>query len=687
MPAWLQNVLIYELAYYLAEDARPSSRAVLPPELEPSFHERFGRVARELDPQLVHRFRLRPYRPAFEDVLVHGFHDDAWHSRDLRCDRVDRVMGLQRITYRLRGPRPLERFRLDGRAVAPAWAKTRAITFFGRPVLDERLLWLPAGGPLEAELDGVVLPIRWEPRRDGDGTASATTLVAGQGPARRGRAAHVRAAVASARASAANAAVRAAAASPLGAPYRGAWVLMDQIREAGDNGEHLFEHLRRNRPDVNAWFVIKRGTPDWDRLRRIDEARVVAHGSFRWKVLMRRCAWLLASHANAAITAPRGLAGVVTTPGWRFGDLGHGVIKDDLSAQMNRIDIDLLAVSTAAEEASIVADGTGYCLTGKEVRLTGLARFDRLLATGGAVPEGERDLVIVAPTWRSWLLVPAGHARQRDVLEAVWHSDWLASWTRLLADPGLAAAVAARGLRVGLLPHPVMAPALRALELPPGVEWLSSAGNDVERHCGRCALLVTDYSSLAFDTALLDRPVVYYQFDRERVVGRGSHRPTRLLRRRARRLRSGRERPRRGRGGRHRGARGRGSPDAPIPGAHRPDVPRPGWSRLRAGRRRDRGARATCRGRTRRLEARPGPRGRRPVERRYHAASSAASRSIRRRVHPRLAAVHEASILAEPPPVLNRQRRLRRRPTPARLHRLDRAPDNRVRRDRGHRRR
>ncbi len=33
VPAWLQNVLIYELSYYLAEDARPGSRAVLPADM------------------------------------------------------------------------------------------------------------------------------------------------------------------------------------------------------------------------------------------------------------------------------------------------------------------------------------------------------------------------------------------------------------------------------------------------------------------------------------------------------------------------------------------------------------------------------------------------------------------------------------------------------------------------------
>ena len=47
VPAWLQNLLLYELSFYLAEDAAISSKVRLPAELADRFHERFadGRCA------------------------------------------------------------------------------------------------------------------------------------------------------------------------------------------------------------------------------------------------------------------------------------------------------------------------------------------------------------------------------------------------------------------------------------------------------------------------------------------------------------------------------------------------------------------------------------------------------------------------------------------------------------------
>jgi CDP-glycerol glycerophosphotransferase (TagB/SpsB family) len=45
---------------------------------------------------------------------------------------------------------------------------------------------------------------------------------------------------------------------------------------------------------------------------------------------------------------------------------------------------------------------------------------------------------------------------------------------------------------------------------------------DVQRLIARAAVLVTDYSSMAFDAAYIQRPVVYFQFDVDEFLG-GAH--------------------------------------------------------------------------------------------------------------------------------------------------------------------
>lgn len=509
VPEWIQQLIVYELSWYLSGDERISTTVRVPPELAPRFHELLDRILEELDPAVVARHRSRELEPVWVDLLAHAGRHTDWHSPAVVRSRDDRAMRLRRFNYRYVGRPPSETFRAGGETIEPAFQKTMAHRYFDRDFLWERILWLPDVADLAIALDGepMAQSRSWPmPRRD------QGPRYIGAGIARRARRV-LRRVVALA--------VRFAARSwPFRARFRDAWVLMDRIHDADDNGERLFEYLRATRPDINAWFVLERGTPDWERLRARGERRLVAHGSWTWKMLMLNCAWLLASHVDTAIERPPRIMRIQPEPTWRLGFLQHGVTKDDLSRWLNRVEVELFAVSTEPELASVVGDGTAYRWTAKETRNTGLPRFDRLLAKGRAVAPDHRDVVIVAPTWRQWLTLPLASGSQRRELDsAFWESDYIRSWTALLRSQTIADAVARRGWRLGFMPHPNLQAMLGQLDLPAHVEPLSFAGVDVQDLYARCALLVTDYSSVAFNLAYIDRPIVYFQFDRDAMLG------------------------------------------------------------------------------------------------------------------------------------------------------------------------
>ena len=77
------------------------------------------------------------------------------------------------------------------------------------------------------------------------------------------------------------------------------------------------------------------------------------------------------------------------------------------------------------------------------------------------------------------------------------------------------------GLELAMMPHPNLAGGFDEGLVPSDVRRLSYAGDDVQDVLSRTALLVTDYSSVAFDAAFIDRAVLYYQFDRDQVFGEG----------------------------------------------------------------------------------------------------------------------------------------------------------------------
>jgi hypothetical protein len=542
VPAWLQHVVIYELSWYFSEDEKISSTIRMAPELVSPCHDLIGRIVGHLQPEVIRAHTVRRMKSAWADILAHAWSGGDWHSSVVARTKVDPAMGLQRVSYRYTGTRPPEEFLLDGAPVRPAFGKVMAHSYLGRTLLHERIAWLPDRGTPEVRLDGrpVAIVDGW-PRPDRPGRPSGLPRARRVGRKRgRGRGPAVRLARAARRwvrrwrASLAAAAPRLrswlataplrllAGAWPHRSMFRDAWVVMDRIHDADDNGERLFEHLLAERPDINAWFVLEKGTPDWRRMRAAGVPRLVAHGSLRWTMLLLNCSWLLSSHADVAITAPSQILRIAGRPTWKFAFLQHGVIKDDLSTWLNGRGIDLFVASTPPELQSIVADGTCYEFTAKEARLTGLPRFDRLLAKGNAVSPDDRDLLIVAPTWRRWLTDPLDPVSlQRAVGSAFWDSDYLASWLALLQSQEIARAAARRGWRVGFMPHPNFQSMLPRMELPAHVEPLAFAGTDVQALYARCALLVTDYSSVAFNVAYVDSPVVYFQFDRDEVLGGG----------------------------------------------------------------------------------------------------------------------------------------------------------------------
>jgi hypothetical protein len=525
VPGWLKAFLAYELCGYFAfpDPAAPAGTPV-EGELAEAAHERVARLlgAVDLDDVLLHsQLHLRL---TSRYALVHGYAGADWHEPFVVLDKWDRQRKLVRVGWYFTGTPADVEYRADGEVIEPLHSKIRDLRYFGRTLLQFQIAWLPAnrtldirrnGEPADLVFERPALPryaappgqIRWHLNPDSSKSDPIAMLARDPHPATtEGRRAQQR-----------------ARRPKVQEKYRRAWVLMDRIHDAGDSGEVLFRWLRRHQPDVNAWFVVRKDTPDWGRLVKDGFGkRLVAHGSMEWRLLMANAAHLISSHADEAVMIPPAILDFAR-PRWKFHFLQHGVIKDDLSPWLNGKDIDTFVTSTVAEHRSIAADHTSYVFTTREVQLTGLPRFDRLRELGEAVPPDRRDLVVVAPTWRNFLLPRTAEGTQQRDLEAaaIADSDFMRSWTAFLADERLDRAAAEHGVRIGFLPHPNLQPLLPHLDLPGHVEKLSYDG-DIQALFARTRALVTDFSSVAFNAAYLDRPVVYYQFDADLVLG-GAH--------------------------------------------------------------------------------------------------------------------------------------------------------------------
>ncbi len=511
-PSWLQAMIIYELSWYFKTNEKMSAPTAATGATAVRFHELLAQVCDLLDETGVQTYAATELDPVWRDILQHGYSQLSWHTPFGVIGRIDESQGLMRLTYRYTGELPGETFIVDGEQVEPVHQKIRDVRFFERTMLHERIAWLPFG-TVRVVVNGEDLDLGIEEHEAPSHRLTGPAIKAGLDR----KAGNVVEPLPKRR-PAVRALVRLARSRLVEWYFHDAWVLVDRIFNADDSAEHLFSYLRTHRRRVNAWFVIERDTPDYRRLRSTNGRRVVAHGTLTWYLLMLNCQHLISSHIDDVIVRPRRLVRLRGARPWRITFLQHGVMKDDLSPWLNRKNIDLFVTSTQAEYESVVADHTGYQYTTREARLTGLPRFDRILEAGRRIAPDERDFILVAPTWREWLSSSdrSGNGRHH-VSPDFGSSEFCTQWSALLNSPELRELAERTGLTVALLLHPNFQGAAQLDHLP-HVRSLQFEGQQVQELFARARVLVTDYSSMFFNAAYIERPVVYFQFDRDRVL-------------------------------------------------------------------------------------------------------------------------------------------------------------------------
>ena len=535
VPRWLQTELIYELQWLFRPDLVSGGGSPNAQDLgvADEFHELVGRVLAAVPAEVVESYAATGIPEVIRVALARGYRGEPWHAPTVQFLEYDREERWVKLRYRYVGTVPDERIIVNGQQVYPNTAKRRRVDFAGRAVLWERMIWLPLKGRIRIELDGVRAPLSRSSgavvtnevrARDIDRIFGVRPRFARPGAARRtaadrlrqwwnkrfGSDARRRRHVKRVKWLANSWAVKHF--------FADAWVLMDRDRNSWDNAEHLFRHLRRKNREVNSWFVVRKGTPDWERLKKDGYRRVVSYGSFAWKLLVLNARFIVSSHADDYVLRPAEVE-PYGGPRWKFVFLQHGVTHNDISRWLNAKPIRLWITATTAERDFVAGDDSPFVFTRREVIRTGFPRHDRL-AQVARDAERHRDTILLMPTWRQYLVGKLASSG-RDLVEGFLESEYALRWQELLSDERLRLAASGHNARIIFLPHPELTPYLADWALPEWVEVLSYSAADVQDLIARALVTVTDYSSVVFDAAAVRRPVIYYQFDRDRVFSGG----------------------------------------------------------------------------------------------------------------------------------------------------------------------
>jgi glycosyltransferase involved in cell wall biosynthesis len=292
--------------------------------------------------------------------------------------------------------------------------------------------------------------------------------------------------------------------------FKGCWLLMDRDVQADDNAEHLYRYLLRKHPEIPAYFVLRRDSHDWRRLRQ-EGFRLIAFGSFSHKLAFLNCRLLASSHIDGYIVnfLPRKWFGDLISHQFVF--LQHGVTQGDISGWINQKYLDCMITAGTPEWESIVTNKSPYRYSKHEVKLTGFPRFDALIEAR----EPRQRTLLFMPTWRQYIVGDVvGKSNRRSHRPGFSDTQYALNWQRLLNSEALHELASRFGLDLVFFPHANMWPYLPEFGLAPAVKAISHRDGCIQRVLTSAMVLVTDYSSIAFDAALLQRAVLYYQFDK-----------------------------------------------------------------------------------------------------------------------------------------------------------------------------
>lgn len=294
-------------------------------------------------------------------------------------------------------------------------------------------------------------------------------------------------------------------------PQKEIWLISDKPDKADDNGEALFKYAVKNKKkNQRIYFVIQKGFNDYKRMKKI--GKVVNHLSLRHKVLLTKSSYVISAYPFQVFQKPflgcekyfRDLCA-----DQKFIFLQHGVTLGDVSKQLSKkaINSKLFITATKAETISI-QDIKKYGYTEDEILLSGFPRYDYLY-------NDDKKIITIAPTWRGSLFCGIDKKTLiRTLIPDFETSLFYKAYEKVLTSKKLLDIADKYGYKIQFLPHSVFFPHIDKFKFGDRITYVGYDNICYRDVFAQTSLLVTDYSSVAFDFAYLKKPVLYYQFDK-----------------------------------------------------------------------------------------------------------------------------------------------------------------------------
>lgn len=484
VPNNIQKTILYEVLWYLKHlDNRPERTHFLDDIEKKLFINKMKEIFSYIDDDMIMTFNLAGIWFYHKLAMMSCFKNTLPKFQIAYVDRYDAAKELIRVRY-FSNNDYFDQFVIDGLDTVPVYEKTTPHDFVGEQLVLERWTWISVhkAVKIEIKINNVDTSISCGGKQY-KGTVLVANLI--------------------------DSLKKQLPKFPGKRKYDNSWVLMDRDMQADDNAEHLYRFIRDNHPEQKIFFALRKESHDWARLKSND-FNLLDFDSSEHHLALGSCKKVISSHANYYVT---NLLGSKMLLGRHFVFLQHGVTKDDISSWLNTKDsIDCFITASPYEYQSICSDSSKYNYSSKETFLTGFPRHDNLIRNVDA----KEKLIIIMPTWRSSIVGPVlGDGDSRGMNPEFMSSTFAKHWKDLLHSEDFKALLERSGYKAAFFPHVNIRPYLDLFEIPEHIEIITHNDGSIQDLFIRSAMMITDYSSVAFEMAIQNKQTIYYQFDEE----------------------------------------------------------------------------------------------------------------------------------------------------------------------------
>ncbi|WP_110641194.1 CDP-glycerol glycerophosphotransferase family protein [Salinicola sp. CPA57] len=293
------------------------------------------------------------------------------------------------------------------------------------------------------------------------------------------------------------------------------WLIFEKFSNtAQDNAYYFFLDIVNKRENV--YYVIDKDSPDRQNLVGYED-HVVDFMSKKHMLLLLSCELMISSETRGHAYAWRRVFGpfreAVFNKPYVF--LQHGVTamkKNDINlAKTSHIcAADRFVVTCEFERNVILRDNFGYLAS--ELIVAPFPRWHTF------VDQSEKfDEIFLMPTWRNWL-----EGLEDEEFRA---TEYFKEYTSLLSSLKLAEVLDRYKVKLNFYLHPKIIEQLKHFDVVSDhVNLIQFGQASVRDLLMRAKLLITDYSSVAWDFYYLKKPVLFFQFDVDKYLTyHGSH--------------------------------------------------------------------------------------------------------------------------------------------------------------------